>query len=205
MDSISDLFAKGGIYIYPLIACSVFGTAILLQKLHILRRSKIVPPGFLSNLYDTLETKGLDDAKDLCRTNDSPAARLAVAGIENHAKEKEVLREVLEAAGQAESKSMGRYIDTLLTISSISTLIGLLGTISGMIKVFAVISEKDIVDPPSLAGGISEALYTTALGLTVAIPALISYKYIDGKFKELVAMLEDEGRRILEIFSERKF
>lgn len=205
MDSISDLFAKGGIYIYPLIVCSVFGAAILLQKLHILRRSKIVPPGFLPKLYDTLETKGLDDAKDLCQMNDSPAARLAVAGIENHGKEKEVLKEALEAAGQTESKSMGKYIDTLLTISSISTLIGLLGTISGMIKVFAVISEKDIVDPPSLAGGISEALYTTALGLTVAIPALISYKYTDGKFKELVEILEDEGRRILEIFSEKQF
>ena len=205
MDSIADLFAKGGIYIYPLILCSVLGLAILLQKLHVLRRKKVVPPEFVSGFCETLETKGIEEAKSVCRADDSPVARIALAGALSSGKSKDKIREAIEDAGKAEAHVLGKYIETLLTISSISTLIGLLGTISGMIKVFAVISEKDIVDPPSLAGGISEALYTTALGLTVAIPALISYKYSEGKCRELVSLLENEGKKILEVFSEKKF
>lgn len=205
VDSIADLFAKGGIYIYPLILCSVLGLAILLQKLHALRLRKVVPPEFVSGFYEALETEGIGEAESVCRTHDSPAARIALAAVASSGKSRDGMREAIEDAGKAEAHVLGRYIETLLTISSISTLIGLLGTISGMIKVFAVISEKDIVDPPSLAGGISEALYTTALGLTVAIPALISYKYSEGKCRELVSALENEGKKILEVFSEKKF
>ena len=201
MDAITDLFTKGGIYIFPLILCSIFGLAIFLQKLHILQRKKLLPEEFLSSLYKTVGTKGPEDVKSLCSSNDSAVARIALAAAQNSGKSKAQIQEAVEAAGQNEAQGLQKYIDTLLTISSISTLIGLLGTISGMIKVFAVISEKDIVDPPSLAGGISEALYTTALGLTIAIPALIAYKYTDGRFRELVSELEDEGKKILEAFS----
>ena len=201
MDVIVDLFTKGGVYIFPLILCSIFGLAIFLQKFHTLQKKKLLPQEFLSSLYEAVKTKGLDETKSLCASNDSAVARIALAAAENSDKSKAEMQEAIETAGKAEAQGLEKYIETLLTISSISTLIGLLGTISGMIKVFAVISEKDIVDPPSLAGGISEALYTTALGLTIAIPALIAYKYTDGKFKELLGSLEDEGKKILEAFS----
>ncbi len=201
MDAITDLFTKGGIYIFPLILCSIFGLAIFLQKFYFLQKKRLLPEEFLSNLYKTVETKGIEEAKSLSASNNSVAARMALAAAQNSGKSKEEMHEAIETVGKAEAKGLEKYIDTLLTISSISTLIGLLGTISGMIKVFAVISEKDIVDPPSLAGGISEALYTTALGLTIAIPALIAYKYTDGKFRELVSELEEEGKKILEAFS----
>ena len=201
MDAIVDLFTKGGVYIFPLILCSIFGLAIFLQKFHTLQKKKLLPQEFLSSLYEAVKTKGLDETKSLCASNDSAVARIALAAAENSDKSKAEMQEAIETAGKAEAQGLEKYIEALLTISSISTLIGLLGTISGMIKVFAVISEKDIVDPPSLAGGISEALYTTALGLTIAIPALIAYKYTDGKFKELLGSLEDEGKKILEAFS----
>ncbi len=201
MDVIVDLFTKGGVYIFPLILCSIFGLAIFLQKFHTLQKKKLLPQEFLSSLYEAVKTKGLDETKSLCASNDSAVARIALAAAENSDKSKAEMQEAIETAGKAEAQGLEKYIETLLTISSISTLIGLLGTISGMIKVFAVISEKDIVDPSSLAGGISEALYTTALGLTIAIPALIAYKYTDGKFKELLGSLEDEGKKILEAFS----
>ena len=201
MDAIIDLFTKGGIYIFPLILCSIFGLAIFLQKFNTLQRKKLLPEDFLSSLYNTVETKGLEEVKTLCASGDSAVARMALAAAQNSGKSKTDMHEAIETAGKAEAKGLEKYIDTLLAISSISTLIGLLGTISGMIKVFAVISEKDIVDPPSLAGGISEALYTTALGLTIAIPAYIAYKYTDGKFRELISELEDEGKKILEAFS----
>ncbi len=203
MDAIVDLFTKGGIYIFPLILCSIFGLAIFLQKLHTLQKKKLLPEEFLSSLYKTVETKGLEEAKSLCASSDSAVAKMALVAAHNSGRSKEDMHEAIETAGKNEAQGLEKYIETLLTISSISTLIGLLGTISGMIKVFAVISEKDIVDPPSLAGGISEALYTTALGLTIAIPALIAYKYTDGKFRELISELEEEGKKILEAFSKK--
>ena len=107
----------------------------------------------------------------------------------------------MEGAGRREALELGRYIEGLGAISNASTLLGLLGTISGMIKIFSVISENTIVDPASLAGGISEALYTTAFGLLVAIPAFIAYKYLIGRSEEFVNELEDEGRRIIEEMS----
>ncbi len=204
MDAVFDLFSKGGIYIFPLIACSIFGLAIFLQKLYTLQRKKLLPSEFLSNFYAAAEKQNLDEAKSVCESSDSAVAQIALAAVQNAGKSRVEMRESIESAGKAQAQVYGKYINTLLTISSISTLIGLLGTISGMIKVFAVISEKDIVDPPSLAGGISEALYTTALGLTIAIPALVAYKYSDGKFKELISELEEEGKKILELFSEKK-
>ena len=100
--------------------------------------------------------------------------------------------------GRKEAQALGRYIVGLGAISNASTLLGLLGTISGMIKIFQVISEQPIVNPPSLAGGISEALYTTAFGLLVAIPAFIAYKYTLGKADGLISDMEQEGRRIME-------
>ena len=140
-------------YIFsPWILCSIFGLAIFLQKFHILQRKKLLPEEFLSSLYKAVETKGLEEAKSLSASNDSAVAKIALAAAQNSGKSKEEMEEAIEAAGKAEAQGLEKYIDTLLTISSISTLIGLLGTISGMIKVFAVISEKDIVDPPSLAG-----------------------------------------------------
>ena len=107
----------------------------------------------------------------------------------------------MEGAGRREAGELSRYIEGLATISNVSTLLGLLGTISGMIKIFSVISENTIVDPSSLAGGISEALYTTAFGLLVAIPAFIAYKYLVGRSDEFVNELEDESRRIMEEMS----
>ena len=117
MDSIADLFAKGGIYIYPLILCSVLGLAILLQKLHALRRNKVLPPEFVSDFYDALETKGIEEAKSVCGTSDSPVARIALAGAASSGKPREKIREAIEDAGKAEAHVLGRYIETLLTIS----------------------------------------------------------------------------------------
>ena len=103
-----------------------------------------------------------------------------------------------EEAGRKESLELLRYVEGLGTISNVSTLLGLLGTISGMIKIFKVIADKPIVNPPELAGGISEALYTTAFGLLVAIPAFIAYKYLIGRADELISLMEEEGRKIME-------
>ncbi|MEE9176480.1 MAG: MotA/TolQ/ExbB proton channel family protein, partial [Thermodesulfobacteriota bacterium] len=132
------------------------------------------------------------------RANNSSISRVALAAFENSDKPKEELREEIEEAGRRESLELMRYVEGLGAISNVATLLGLLGTISGMIKIFSVIADKPIVNPPELAGGISEALYTTAFGLLVAIPAFIAYKYIIGRADEFISLMEEEGRKIME-------
>jgi biopolymer transport protein ExbB len=183
---------------YPILLCSVVGLAIFLQKLWILRGPRIIPEQFLKSLYGLLSQGKIGEALVLSRANDSSIARIASVALENSNKPKEELKEEIEAIGRKEAQELGRYIEGLGAISNASTLLGLLGTISGMIKIFQVISEQPIVNPPSLAGGISEALYTTAFGLLVAIPTFIAYKYTLGKADGLVSDMEQEGRRIME-------
>lgn len=193
-----EFMVKGGIFMYPILLCSIVGLSIFLQKLWMLRAKRIIPEQFLDTLYGFLSQGKLGEATVLSRTNGSSIAKIASAALENSNKTKEELKEEIEEAGRKEAQELGRYIEGLGAISNASTLLGLLGTISGMIKIFKVISDQPIVNPPSLAGGISEALYTTAFGLLVAIPAYIAYKYISGKADGLISEMEGEGKRIME-------
>ncbi|MGH7799115.1 MAG: MotA/TolQ/ExbB proton channel family protein [Thermodesulfobacteriota bacterium] len=193
-----EFMRKGGIFMYPILLCSIVGLAIFIQKVWTLRAKRIIPEGFLNNLYGFLSQGKLGEAIVLSRTNGSSIARIALTALENSNKNKEELKEEIEAAGRKEAQELGRYIEGLGAISNASTLLGLLGTISGMIKIFKVISEQTIVNPPSLAAGISEALYTTAFGLLVAIPAYIAYKYTSGKADGFISDMEEEGRRVIE-------
>ncbi len=193
-----ELIQKGGFFVYPIILCSIVGLAIFLQKMWILRSRNVIPEPFLEQIYRFLSQGKLAEAEVYARANNSSIARIALAALENSAKPKEELSEEIEEAGRKESLELLRYVEGLGTISNVSTLLGLLGTISGMIKIFKVIADKPIVNPPELAGGISEALYTTAFGLLVAIPAFIAYKYLIGRADELISLMEEEGRKIME-------
>lgn len=195
---IIEIINKAGIFVYPIILCSIVGLSIFLQKIWVLRNSKILPPVFLERLYDYLSRNKLSDARSLSSMNNSSIARIAYSALQKSDSSKEEVRESIEESGKIEAIGLTRYIEGLGAISNVSTLLGLLGTIAGMIKIFSVISENTIVDPPSLAGGISEALYTTAFGLSVAIPAFIAYKYLNGRADEFITELEGEGRRIME-------
>lgn len=201
---IFETFAKGGIFMYPILLSSIVGLGIFLQKMWILRPKKVIPDNFLGQLYRLLSQGKLTEAEAYARANDSSAARIAVTALENSDKPVDDLAENIEEAGRKEALDLLRYIEGLGAISNVATLLGLLGTISGMIKIFDVIALKPIVNPPELAGGISEALYTTAFGLMVAIPAFIAYKYAAGKADELIALMEEEGRRILEYITAAK-
>jgi len=192
------LIQKGGFFVYPIILCSIVGLAIFLQKMWILRSKNVIPEQFLEQIYRFLSQRKLGEAEAYARANNSSISRVALAAFENSDKPKEELREEIEEAGRRESFELIRYVEGLGAISNVATLLGLLGTISGMIKIFSVIADKPIVNPPELAGGISEALYTTAFGLLVAIPAFIAYKYIIGRSDELISLMEEEGRKIME-------
>ena len=185
LDVAIDLIKKGGFFIYPLILCSVIALTIFLLKMWMLRIKNVAPSNFISDLIGILKNGDLKEARSFCNINDSSISKIAETAINNVGKSKEELQEQLEITGISEANYLGKYIEGFGTISNVATLLGLLGTISGMIKIFGVISEKDIVNPPALAGGISEALYTTALGLSIAIPTFIAYKYIKGRHENL--------------------
>jgi len=198
---IIEIIRKAGIFVYPILLCSIVGLSIFLQKMWILRTNRILPDIFLDRLYAYLSKNKFSEALNLSTLNNSSIARIAYAALQKNGSPKEQIKESMEGAGRREAGELSRYIEGLATISNVSTLLGLLGTISGMIKIFSVISENTIVDPSSLAGGISEALYTTAFGLLVAIPAFIAYKYLVGRSDEFVNELEDESKRIMEEMS----
>lgn len=201
LDSVLELVKKGGFFIYPLIFCSIFAVTIFLQKLWMLRLKNVSPPRFLPDFLGILKNGDLKEARSFCNINNSSISRIAETALNNAGKSKEELYDKIELTGSEEANYLGKYIEGFGTISNVATLLGLLGTISGMIKIFGVISEEDIVNPPALAGGISEALYTTALGLSIAIPTFIAYKYIKGRHENLVGILEKDSNKILDIFS----
>ena len=203
-ETISQIIQKTGFFIYPLLLCSIFGLAVFLQKIWQLRTSNTIPEKFLDLLYNFLNHGELKEAALLCHENNSSISRIAAAAIDARSADRELLHEKVEQAGQNEAIDLARYIEGLGSVSTISTLLGLLGTIAGMIKIFSVISSEDVINPPALAGGISEALYTTAIGLFIAIPAFIAYKYISGKYEELVSMLEQESKKITELINKNR-
>lgn len=189
---------------YPIIACSILSLAIFLEKLWSLRRKKNVPIDFLREIEQLLKENNSTKALSLCDTNPSSIARIFSVGIKHYGKKREVIKERIEEVGRREASLLEKYVDALATIASVSTLLGLLGTIAGMIKIFSVISSQSVVNPSTLAGGISEALYTTAAGLTVAIPTLIFYRYVTSKSRALVLEMEECSTQVVELIKEKE-
>ncbi len=199
-----EFIVKGGIFMYPIILCSVVSLAIFLERMWSLRKGRVIPGKFLIQLEEFLLKDKIDDAILFCRRNDSPIARIIEAGLRSASRKRDSLKEVMEETGRRESFQLEKYIETMSTIASVSTLLGLLGTISGMIKIFSVISHQAAVNPPSLAGGISEALYTTAAGLAVAIPTIVGYRFLTSRVDILIKEMEEFSNHVLEILCKNR-
>jgi biopolymer transport protein ExbB len=163
-----------------------------------------VPQPFVEEIETLVANGRIPDALMRCQVNRSSIARILLAGIRNFGKRREVIKEYIEEVGRHESAALERFVEALGTISGVSTLLGLLGTISGMITIFSVISAQSVVNPASLAGGISEALITTYAGLTVAIPALVMYKYLQSKTNALILEMEQHAIRLVELLKDQE-
>ncbi len=187
--------SKTGFFFYPIALCSIVGTTLFIEKFYFLRESKVVPRE-TGQILHLLEKKEFNGARALCESKNSPAARVTLVAIEAAADNNDP-EEFAKRSMENESLDLYSHIEMLGAISSVSTLLGLLGTISGMIKIFGVISLNTDVNPAALAGGISEALYTTALGLGVAIPVFIAHKYLLGKYESVILHLEQSLKDIL--------
>ena len=183
----------------PLMACSIVSSAVVLERFWSLQRSKITPESLLPLAWKWAKDGVLDTKRLNSIRNTSPLGRVLAAGLMCRDQDRLVMREAIEETGRHATFELNRYLNTLGTIASISPLLGLLGTVIGMIKVFAAITTEGIGDPTVLANGISEALITTAAGLSVAIPTLMFYRYFLGRVEGFVVHMEQEALKLVEM------
>lgn len=183
----------------PIILCSILAFTIVVERLWTLREKKITPPHLAEQIIKLHQKNAIGPEAIEKLYNNSPLGRILSAGLRNMYGKREVMKESIEEEGRQVALSLERFLNTLGTIASIAPLLGLLGTVIGMIKVFAVITSLGVGDPKILADGISEALITTAAGLSVAIPAVMFYRYLRGRVDELLLKMEAQAVYLVEV------
>ena len=189
----------GGWLMWPILACSVVAMAIILERLWSLRRRRVMPPGLMAQVWQWQRDQALTPERIQVLAQGSPLGRLLSAGLVNRNHSREVMKEAINDVGRQVVAQLERYLNTLGTIASVSPLLGLLGTVFGMIDIFTVIIDAGVGNPGVLAGGISEALLTTAAGLTVAIPSLMFHRYFNGRVNQFALAMEEEALNLVEV------
>lgn len=189
----------------PIIACSVISVAICFERFWSLRSSQILPKNLLAKVLNWIKNNELDAKRFKSLRNGSPLGKILAAGVMNHRRGRDGMKVSLEEAANDVIHDLERYLNTLGTVAAISPLLGLLGTVIGMIKVFTTIKMEGTGNSMLLAGGISEALITTAAGLTVAIPSLFFHRFFQRRVDKLVIDLEQESLKLVEIMQNKDF
>jgi len=183
----------------PIILCSVIALAIIVERLWTLQVRRVLPKHLVAQVWRWEKIHQLNDEHVQELQSSSPLGSILAAGIVNRHQNRDVMKESIEDTGRHIVHELERYLNSLGTIAAITPLLGLLGTVIGMIKVFATITTQGVGDPGALAGGISEALITTAAGMSVAIPTLMFYRYFRGRVRMLVLKMEQEALTMVEI------
>ena len=173
--------------------------AIVIERLWMLRVSRVVPADLVAQVWKATRQRQLSNKQIAAIRGSSPLGRIVAAGLVNRNYSRDIMKEAIEEIGRQVVHELERYLNTLGTIASITPLLGLLGTVIGMIKVFSAITVAGVGNPTVLAGGISEALLTTAAGLSVAIPSLMFHRYLSGRVSLLVVKMEEEALKIIEV------
>ena len=194
-----EMVKAGGWLMLPIIACSVIALAIIVERLWSLQIRRVLPKHLVAQVWRWEKVHQLNDENLRDLQASSPLGAILAAGILNRQQSRDVMKESIEDTGRHVVHELERYLNTLGTIAAISPLLGLLGTVTGMIKVFATITTQGVGNPGSLAGGISQALLTTAAGMSVAIPTLMFYRYFRGRVRMLVLRMEQEALTMVEI------
>lgn len=194
-----EILAKGGIFVYLILVFSIFSVGIFLEKLWSLRASKILPGSFVIAIEGLLKNGDLEKSMELCRNDGSSIARIMLVAINNIGMGTDTVKELVESAGKQEILRIGRFAEGMSAVAATTPLLGLLGTVFGIIKAFNVIAAGGIGNPSLLASGISEALFATAAGLGAAVVSYIAYKYIDGRLTKIAVALSGTATRILSL------
>ncbi len=193
-----EIILAGGWLMAPILLCSTLSVAIIIERFWTLRTSKVTPEGLAASVEDWAVRHELDQRHlDQLRVG-SPLGRIYASALVNRKRSREVIKEAVEDSGRHVVHELERFLNTLGTIAGISPLLGLLGTVIGMIKVFSAIMVSGVGDANVLAGGISEALITTAAGLTVAIPSYFFYRFFRGMVAEYVVSMEEKAISLID-------
>jgi len=204
MTEIYSFLARGGIVMIPIALGSVIALAIFLERLWSLQHRKILPDGLFDRIMRLAEKRNYEEALTTCMESPSPLGRILAVGIRRRGMSRSEIKEILEEAGRREVSSMLRFVEALGVTASVEPLLGLLGTVTGMIQVFQQVvasARHGAIDPGQLASGIWEALITTAAGLVVAIPAFVAYRYLISRTDSLASEMEESALAIADELS----
>lgn len=203
-----EMILKGGPVMWPIILCSVIGFAIVVDKLFNIHRARIDTHRFMETISTSLKRNKIMEAIDICDKTPGPIAHIIKAGILKHDRPRQEIKEAIEDAGLHEIPRLERRLSALATIAHIAPLLGLLGTVTGMVRCFQIVQEKATslhpVSPGDLAGGIWEALITTVAGLVVAIPTFVAYNYLVSRVDYLILDMERSATEVINIMTGKR-
>ena len=199
-----EIIKAGGPVMWPIIALSITAAAILLERLWSLQDERVIPSELTNKVWKLVESGQLTDKHVAALTQNSALGQILAAGLANRHRSREHIKEAIEDTGRHVVHELERFLNMLGTIAAVSPLLGLLGTVIGIITAFNAITQQGVGDPKMLSGGIGQALIATAAGLIVAIPSLMGYRYLRGKVDGLVIGMEKEALKLVRALDERR-
>ena len=203
-----DMIQKGGPMMYLIILSSILALGVVIERVYTLNKARVDADKFMDGIIGVLKRNKIIEAVEMCNNTPGPVAHIIKAGILKHDRSRPEIKEAIEEAAELEIPMLGRHLPILATIAHIAPLLGLLGTVTGMIKSFQVIQMKASamapVNPGDLAGGIWEALLATLAGLSVAIPTYVAYNYLSNKVNSLVFDMEKNATDLVNLLSLRR-
>ena len=199
-----DIVKSGGWLMLPIILCGIIAMGIILERFWTLQQKRVIPEDLTSKVWGWVKKEQLDQKQIQTLHQGSALGQILAAGLTNRDRDRTILKDAIEDTGRHVVHELERYLESLGTVAAVSPLLGLLGTVIGMVQVFTEITTQGVGNPAALAGGISKALITTAAGLTVAIPALVGYRYYRTRVDTLVVEMEKEAIKLVEALHRRK-
>ena len=199
-----EIVTAGGWLMLPIIVCSVVAVAIVIERFMTLREDRVLPTNLVADVWRMASNRQLTEEKVREIQKGSPLGRVIGAGLMNRAQDRDVMKASIEEVGGHVAHELGRYLNALGTIAAVTPLLGLLGTVVGMISVFTNITTVGVGNPAQLAGGISQALITTAGGLCVAIPSLMFHRYFRARVDGLIVGMEKESLKLVDVLQKRQ-
>jgi biopolymer transport protein ExbB len=188
----------------PISLASLIGLAVIIERVYVLRQGRIIVPEIAEAVETLSASHDLSVAYAICDRRPGPFANVVRAGLDHADTDWTIMRDILEEAGRQEATRLTRHLGILETVAAVSPLLGLLGTVLGMIRVFATISLAGLGNPETLSSGISEAMVTTAAGLIIGIPALVAYNWLNGRADRIIFELEFYSSKVLDTLRRRR-
>jgi biopolymer transport protein ExbB len=198
-----EIVLAGGWFMWPIILCAIIALGIVGERIWTLQQKRVAPADLTRRIWALVEAGQVSDKVITALEANSPLGKLLATGLANRHRPRQVMMERIEDTGRHVAHDLDRFLNTLGTIAGVAPLLGLLGTVTGIIRAFGAIHEGGLGDPRLLSGGISEALICTAAGLGVAIPSYVAFRYLRGKVEGVVVRIEKDVVRFADALNDR--